>query len=92
MFSPAQGLEARWVFPPACFPKAGDMFSLACGSEAVGMVWLPQREVWKSVVFDLAPGMFSVDMSTLCVPRRRVAIMLPPARGPNACGVKLLSA
>ena len=38
MFSPAQGLEARWVFPPARFPKADDMFSLACGPEALGML------------------------------------------------------
>ena len=73
MFSPAQGLEARWVFPPACFPKAGDMFSLACGSEAVGMVWLPQREVWKSVVF--VPCAWYVY-------RRHVYFV----RAPKACG------
>jgi len=79
MFSPAQGLEARWVFPPQrvsrrraiCFPWRVAQRRL---------VWCsyPSVRSGRVLFFCLAPGMFIVDMSTLCVPRRRVAIMLHP--------------
>ena len=80
MFSPAQGLEARWVFPPACFLEAGDMFSLACGSEAVGMVWLPQREVWKSVVFCALRLVCLPETCLLCACPEGVWQSCPPLR------------